>query len=55
MITEGHGIPLAVSLTGGNRNDVTQLMPLIAGHPAGPGPPGPAAQAAGCGLRRPGL
>jgi hypothetical protein len=22
-------IPLAVSLTGGNRNDVTQLMPLI--------------------------
>ena len=29
VITEGHGIPLAVSLTGGNRNDVTQLMPLI--------------------------
>nr|WP_143116507.1 IS5 family transposase [Lentzea xinjiangensis] len=29
LITEGHGIPLAVSLTGGNRNDVTQLMPLI--------------------------
>ena len=23
------GIPLAVSLTGGNRNDVTQLMPLL--------------------------
>ena len=33
MITEGHGIPLAVSLTGGNRNDVTQLMPLIAAIP----------------------
>ena len=29
MITEGHGIPLQVSLTGGNRHDVTQLMPLI--------------------------
>jgi len=29
LITDGHGIPLAVSLTGGNRNDVTQLMPLI--------------------------
>ena len=33
MITEGHGIPLAVSLTGGNRNDVTQLMPLVQAIP----------------------
>ena len=33
LITEGHGIPLAVSLTGGQRNDVTQLMPLIAAIP----------------------
>ena len=33
MITEAHGIPLAVSLTGGNRNDVTQLMPLIEAIP----------------------
>jgi hypothetical protein len=33
MITETHGIPLAVSLTGGQRNDVTQLMPLIAAIP----------------------
>ena len=33
MITEGHGIPLAVSLTGGQRNDVTQLMPLIQAIP----------------------
>jgi hypothetical protein len=24
VIAEAHGIPLAVSLTGGNRNDVTQ-------------------------------
>ena len=28
MITDRHGTPLAVSLTGGNRHDVTQLMPL---------------------------
>lgn len=33
MITEAHGIPLAVSLTGGNRHDVTQLMPLIEAIP----------------------
>ena len=33
MITEAHGIPLAVSLTGGQRNDVTQLMPLIEAIP----------------------
>lgn len=29
LITDGHGTPLAVILTGGNRNDVTQLMPLL--------------------------
>jgi hypothetical protein len=33
LITESHGIPLAVSLTGGNRNDVTELMPLIEAIP----------------------
>jgi hypothetical protein len=33
VITEGHGIPLAVSLTGGQRNDVTQLMPLVPAIP----------------------
>ncbi|NNN34413.1 IS5 family transposase [Streptomyces sp. S3(2020)] len=33
LITEGHGIPLAISLTGGNRNDVTQLIPLIQAVP----------------------
>ena len=27
MITDGKGIPLAVTLTGGNRNDITQLIP----------------------------
>ena len=29
MITDAGGIPLAATLTGGNRHDVTQLMPLI--------------------------
>ncbi|WP_455431783.1 IS5 family transposase [Streptomyces flaveolus] len=29
ILTDGQGIPLAVSLTGGNRNDVTQLLPLL--------------------------
>ncbi|GHH95769.1 hypothetical protein GCM10017779_62260 [Streptomyces capillispiralis] len=29
VLVDGQGIPLAVSLTGGNRNDVTQLMPLL--------------------------
>ena len=29
MITDGGGIPLAVTLTGGHRNDITQLIPLI--------------------------
>jgi transposase len=31
LLTDANGIPLAVSLTGGNRNDVTQLLPLIDG------------------------
>lgn len=29
VIVEAHGIPLATTLTGGNRNDVTRLIPLI--------------------------
>ncbi|WP_197699092.1 IS5 family transposase [Micromonospora inositola] len=33
VITEGAGIPLAVSLTGGNRHDVTQLHTLIEAIP----------------------
>jgi len=33
VIAEGHGIPLAVTLTGGQRNDITQLMPLLAAIP----------------------
>jgi hypothetical protein len=34
VITEACGIPLALSLTGGNRNDVTQLIPLIEAIPS---------------------
>ncbi|WUG06528.1 IS5 family transposase [Streptomyces sp. NBC_00466] len=37
ILVDGQGIPLAVSLTGGNRNDVTQLMPLLAKIPPEPG------------------
>ena len=33
LITDGHGTPLAVLLTGGNRNDVTQLLPLLEAVP----------------------
>jgi transposase len=29
LICDGGGIPLAVTLTGGNRNDITQLIPLV--------------------------
>ena len=29
MLVDASGIPLAISLTGGNRNDVTQLLPLL--------------------------
>ena len=31
MLVDASGIPLAISLTGGNRNDVTQLLPLVEG------------------------
>jgi transposase len=31
LIVDPHGIPLAATLTGGHRNDVTQLLPLIDG------------------------
>ena len=29
LICDGGGIPLAMTLTGGNRNDITQLLPLL--------------------------
>ena len=31
LIVDPSGIPLAISLTGGHRNDVTQLLPLVDG------------------------
>ncbi len=34
LIVEAHGIPLAAITTGGNRNDVTQLIPLIQAVPS---------------------
>ncbi|TXS47008.1 IS5 family transposase [Streptomyces sp. t39] len=40
LITDGHGTPLAVILTGGNRNDVTQLLPLLDAVPPVRGRPG---------------
>ncbi len=33
LICDGGGIPLAVTLTGGNRNDITQLIPLLEAIP----------------------
>jgi hypothetical protein len=33
VICDGGGIPLAATLTGGNRHDVTQLLPLIEAVP----------------------
>lgn len=33
LIVEAHGIPLAAITTGGNRNDVTRLLPLIGAIP----------------------
>jgi hypothetical protein len=29
LLVDASGIPLAVALTGGHRNDVTQLLPLL--------------------------
>jgi hypothetical protein len=40
LIVDPSGIPLAIALTGGNRNDVTQLLPLIDGVGPVRGKPG---------------
>jgi transposase len=40
LLTDATGIPLAVRVTGGNRNDVTQLLPLIEQVPPVRGRPG---------------
>jgi transposase len=31
LLLDAAGVPLAVTLTGGNRNDITQLLPLVDG------------------------
>lgn len=41
VITDAHGIPLAPILTAANRNDITQLLPLIEKIPQVRGKPGP--------------
>ncbi|MEU6603077.1 transposase [Streptomyces flaveolus] len=44
LITDEHDTPLAVILTSGNRNDITQLLPLLdASHPPAAGRSAPAA------------
>lgn len=40
MITDAGGVPLAAILTGANRHDVTQLMPLVKAIPPVRGKPG---------------
>ncbi len=40
LLTDANGIPLAVTVTGGNRNDVTQLLPLLDAVPLVRGKPG---------------
>ena len=40
VLTDAHGTPLAWTVTGGNRNDVTQLLPLLDRVPAVAGLPG---------------
>lgn len=40
MITDANGIPFAARLTGANRHDVTQLLPLVDAVPAVRGKPG---------------
>jgi transposase len=34
LLVDGSGLPLAFAVTGGNRNDVTQLIPLLDAVPA---------------------
>lgn len=40
LLTDAHGIPLNVILTGANRHDVTQLLPLVDTAPRVAGKPG---------------
>ena len=40
ILTDAHGLPLSETLTGANRHDVTQLVPLMDGIPSIAGKPG---------------
>lgn len=40
LLTDANGTPMAARLTGANRHDVTQLMPLVDAVPPVPGRPG---------------
>jgi hypothetical protein len=40
VLTDARGTPLCVSLTGGNRHDITQLVPLLKAVPPMRGRPG---------------
>jgi transposase len=40
LLTDAHGLPLSDTLTGANRNDVTQLLPLVDHIPQVAGQPG---------------
>ena len=40
LLVDAGGLPLAFAVTGGNRNDVTQLIPLLDAVPAVAGVPG---------------
>ncbi|MGA6153737.1 hypothetical protein ACPEIC_10400 [Stenotrophomonas sp. NPDC087984] len=55
LIVEAHGIPLAAITTGGNRDDVTQLSPLIQTVPADPRQARPATAPPRAPVRRPRL
>jgi hypothetical protein len=55
LITDATGIPLAVTLTGGHRNDVTQLIPLLDAIPPHPWRGRPAVATSTLRIRRPRL
>ena len=40
LLTDANGTPLAASVTAANRNDITQLLPLVDGVPPVGGKPG---------------
>ena len=48
VLTDAHGIPLVATLTAANRNDITELLPLVDAFPLLRGRPGPP-------VRKPGL